>query len=436
MSGTVIGNDEGTLPYRLDFVLEAGAYAAGAAPLLLAAGVKRIVDDCVAQSLAHQNRRKAELREWQDLQRRQRAANAHAAALEETMIAAEQRLAALGLSDITKRAGAVPLENPEHRAAGVRMAHGASRLLPGEARVMLDEVGKLLDAAPDAFKGAPGNPWGQLDRQRRAMRQRLDLGEIPEETDILALREAFRRTLVAFLDAARIRRDWREALRTRIESALDTVLFAEHVIARFDAEMAVHSAELDTLRDRLTALCGAEEPDAAQLDLIERRLETLRGEIDRDTILAAQRRGAAEAITRILGQMGYEPIDDFAFERDVPLAVASLRIPGGEIVRAAMHRNRKVAFEVVHERAASADAEAPLSAEEHTHLRRQEQKWCADMREMFRRLVEEGFAYRVAFEQELREDLVKVVVVESAANVRDFDSEPDERSVAPRHMDN
>jgi len=212
------------------------------------------------------------------------------------------------------------------------------------------------------------------------------------------------------------------------------VLFAEHVISRFDAEMAVHEVELDILRGRLRTLCAAEEPDAEELGVLERRLETLRGEIDRDTIAAAQRRGVAEAVTRILAEMGYEPLDDFAFERDTPMAVASMRIPGGEIVRAALHRQRKLAFEVVHERSTGANTEDPLTSAERIHLRRQEQKWCADMREMFRRLMEEGFQYNVAFEQDLKDEAVKVVVVESPGDILDSESEAEARSDQSRHM--
>ncbi len=436
MSGTVIGNDEGMLPLRLDFVIEAGAYAVGATPLLLAVGVKRIVDDCVSQSIEYRNRRKAELLEWRALQERQQEANARAAELEEAVIASEQRLAALELGNVEKRAAEAGREAPLHLLARARMQLGAQRLSPGHAAALLDDLAEMFQTAPDAFRAAAGDPWGLLERQRRTMACRMASGDGVEAEDIAGLRDAYHRTLAAFVATVRARRDWQEAMRARIEAALDTVLFAEHVISRFEAEMALHAAELETLRGRLTALCADNETNAGELGLIERRLETLRGDIDRDTIVAAQRRGVAEAVTRILGEMGYESIDDFAFERDTPMAVASLRIPGGEIVRAALHRKRQLAFEVVHERSSGPGADAPLTTSERVHLRRQEQKWCADMREMFRRLVGEGFQYRVAFEQELKEETVKVVVVESPGDILDRGAEMDANSGQQRRMDN
>ena len=436
MSGTVIGNDEGTLPLHLDFVIEAGAYAVGATPLLLAVGVKRIVDDCVSRSVAHRNRCKAELLEWQALQERQREANAAAAALEDSVVASELRLAALELANVEKRVGEPGQEAPHQRLARARMQLGGQRLSPTDAGALLHELGEMFQTAPAAFRTAAGDPWGLLERQRQAMAGRLASGDRVEAEDAAGLREAYQRTLAAFVAAARARRDWQAALHARLEAALDTVLFAEHVISRFDAEMAVHAVELETLRGRLTTLCMAAEVNAGELGMIERRLETLRGEIDRDTIVAAQRRGAAEAVARILVEMGYEPIDDFAFERDTPMAVASLRIPGGEIVRAALHRNRRIAFEVVHERPAGAGTDGPLTSSEQVHLRRQEQKWCADMREMFRRLVEEGFPYRVVFEQELKQEMVKIVVVESACEIADGESGMDADRPQQRQMDN
>jgi hypothetical protein len=420
----------------LDFVIEAGAYAAGATPLLLAAGVKRIVDDCVSRSIEHRNRRKAELLEWRALQERQREANARASELEEAVVASEQRLAALELGNAERRSTGAGQDAPLHLSARTTMQLGGQRLSPGHAAILLEELVTLFETAPVAFRNAPDDPWGLLQRQRQTMAGRLAAGEGVEAEDIAGLRDAYHRTLAAFVAAVRARRDWQEAIRARIEAALETVLFAEHIVSRFDAEMAVHTMELETLRGRLTVLCTADEANAGELGLIERRLETLRGEIDRDTILAAQRRGVAEAVTRILGEMGYESIDDFAFERDIPMAVASLRIPGGEIVRAALHRKRQLAFEVVHERSDGPGADDPLTTSERIHLRRQEQKWCTDMREMFRRLVGEGFQYRVAFEQELKEETVKVVVVESPGDILGSEAEMDADREQPGHMDN
>jgi hypothetical protein len=119
--------------------------------------------------------------------------------------------------------------------------------------------------------------------------------------------------------------------------------------------------------------------------------------------------------------MGYETIEDFDFS-NAAMAGASLRIPGGEIVRAALHRNRQLAFEVLHERPTDT-ANVPLSSAELKHLARQEKRWCHDAHELFRRLVKEGYTYKVSFEHELQQESVKVVVVETAEDILNAQSE-------------
>ncbi len=416
MSGHVIAT-EIIIPSTHTMFYAATGGAAVAAAVGIAVGVKAIVDDCIHNAEKQRDAEKERIAEWAAFVQRQQQENREAAALEEMLVASEQKLAAMELGGVTKRVlGAEGGEPPSERARA-HMELGRERLAPERAASLLAEFASLLAEAPAAFRAAEGDPCGRLERQRAALAARLQGGEPLDGADIEGLREAYHGTLAAFLAAMRARREWRAALQARIESALDMVLFSEQVARRFSAELAGHAVELGALRERLIGLCAAGEPDADALGTIERRLETLRGEIDRDSMMAAQRRGVAEAVTRILGEMGYEAVDDFAFEEGQPMAVASMRIPGGEIVRAALHQNRQLAFEVVHERPEGADARAPLSISEHIHLARQEKKWCTDVHELFRRMVAEGLQYRVSFEHDLKEDNVKVVVVETAADI-------------------
>jgi hypothetical protein len=398
------------------FYFAAGG-AAAATAIGLAVGVKSIVDDCISNAEKKRDEEKAQIAEWAVFVQRQQQENREAAALEDMLVASEQKLAAMELGEVARRAVGMEGEEPPSDRARAHMELGKQRLAPERAVALLAEFAALLAEAPAAFRAAEGEPCDRLERQRAVLAARLGAGGALDGSDIEGLRQAYHDTLAAFLAATRARREWREALRARIEAALDTVLFAEQVAQRFPAELADFTAELLSLRSRITRLCGAEEPDAEALGMVERRVETLRGEIDYASMRAAQRRGVAEAVTRILGEMGYESIDDFAFERETPMAVASMRIPGGEIVRAALHQNRQLAFEVIHERPEGADAHAPLSVSERIHLARQEKKWCADVHELFRRMVAEGLQYRVSFEHDLKEDAVKVVVVETAADI-------------------
>lgn len=416
MSGHVIFS-EVVIPSTHSMFYFAAGGAAAAAAIGIAVGVKHIVDDCIQNAEKQRDAEKAQLAEWVAFVQRQQQENREATALEEMLVASEQKLAALELGGVTKRVLGAEGEEPPSERARAHMELGKQRLAPERAAALLAEFEVLLAEAPASFRAAEGDPCGRLERQRVALAARLQTGEALEGADIEGLRAAYRDTLAAFLAATRTRREWREAVRTRIEAALDTVLFAEYVAQRFSAELAGQTVELVSLRARLVRLCSAEEPDVDTLGMVERRLETLRGEIDYESTRAAQRRGVAEAVTRILGEMGYESVDDFAFEEGKSMAVSSMRIPGGEIVRAALHQNRQLAFEVLHERPGGADAHAPLSVSERIHLARQEKKWCTDVHELYRRMVAEGLQYRVSFEHDLKEDNVKVVVVETAADI-------------------
>jgi len=399
----------------MPYLLAGGA--AVAAAVGIAAAVKAVLDDCICNAEKCRNAEKERLAAWAAFVLRQQQANRESAALEEMLLASERKLAAMELGEVARRTLGPEGETPPAERARAHMELGRERLAPERAATLLAEFAAMLAEAPAAFRAAEGDPCARLEQQRAALAGRLAAGEPLDAADISGLREAYRATLAAFLAATRARRAWREAARARMEAALDTVLFAEQVARRFSAELAPHATELGALRGRLVALCSSDEPDAEELGTIERRLETLRGEIDRDSVLAAQRRGVAEAVTRILGKMGYESVDEFAFEEGTSMSLATMRIPGGEIVRAALHQNRQLAFEVVHERPVGADASAPLSALEQIHLYRQEKKWCADAHELYRRLAAEGFQYQVTFEHDLKEDNVKVVVVETAADI-------------------
>ena len=62
----------------------------------------------------------------------------------------------------------------------------------------------------------------------------------------------------------------------------------------------------------------------------------------------------------------------------------------------------------------------------------QEAKWCADFKELIRRLVAEGFSYEITLEQNLKPESVKIVVVESAEEMAEdeadrFADEPEQR---------
>lgn len=412
MSGTVIVAPS-YLSETIRFFLNdevADAFMEGLGP-----GAQVILKECMKTAHAHREKEKARLGAWLAFHERETATMAESLALEEFIAASEQKLAHMTLSEAAparQEAGA-----PAAEVSAAHLALGAHRLAPHEARQMLREMSEALDAFPEPYRHAAGNPWERLRTRLAAVEAGLDAGKAGERDEMLALGNTVRDSLAGFLEGLRRRRVHTEKTRQRMEEALNAVLFYEKVAGSFDGSLAHQRGELEDILAQLLNLCAAEEiPDGA-LDTLEKRLGTIRGELDRSAVNIAQRRGLSEAVLRHLTEMGYETLEEFHAAEDGLMHRAALRIPGGELLHVGLHQNHQMAFEVVHERPPACDANAPFSLAELTQIARQEERWCGDLRELIRRLVAEGYQYGVSFEQHLKEQSVKVVVVESAEDL-------------------
>jgi hypothetical protein len=58
-----------------------------------------------------------------------------------------------------------------------------------------------------------------------------------------------------------------------------------------------------------------------------------------------------------------------------------------------------------------------LSKAELNHIRKQEKRWCADFKELVRRLVAEGFSYQIGIERPIPEQAIRIVVVETPEEI-------------------
>ena len=208
MSGHVIFT-EVVVPSTNSMVYFAAGGAAAAAAIGIAASVKAIVDDCLSNAEKHRDAEKTRIAEWQAFVLRQQQENREAAALEQLLVASEQKLAAMELGEVAKRvAGAEDGDAPSERARA-HLQLGRERLALERAAALLAELAAMLAAAPAAFRTAEGDPCGRLERQHATLAARLAAREPLDAADIGGLREAYRDTLAAFLAATRNRREWR-----------------------------------------------------------------------------------------------------------------------------------------------------------------------------------------------------------------------------------
>lgn len=392
-------------------------------------GMGVVLKECLAAAEARRGREKARLREWMEFREREMASTETARMLEERIASAEAGLEKVRLAapDVAR-----PGDDRSETAAQASAAHralGAERMAAAEARALLAGMTEALDAFPEPYRHAAGNPWERLSGQIAAVLARLDRGETLEREELETLRETVRLSLFDFLEGMRRRRERAAELHVRMEKALDAVLFYQGAVeALADEEFSRYSAELATMERQILSLCAAEAVPEGALDPVERRLDTLRGEIDKAAVRHAQRRGLSESITRNLEEMGYHAAQAFQPDANGLMHRALFRIPGGEVVQVGLHQNFQLAFEVLHERPAGADPNAPFTLDELARLSRQEGLWCDDMRKLIRRLVSEGYQYAVSYEQPLKETSIRVSVVESAGDVLDHaDGAPESR---------
>ncbi|HQL93343.1 MAG TPA: hypothetical protein P5069_01630 [Candidatus Hydrogenedentes bacterium] len=425
MSGTVVVAPL-LMPEVLSLLFGTNAAISAAAGMGIGAGA--ILKECVKAAEARREREKARLSEWLAFRERQMASMEMARSLEGDVEASERRLEQMVLAGPSTAHGVGDGDGPSQLAAAHR-ALGAERVTAAEVRASLADMTEALDAFPEPYRHAAGNPWERLSGRIAAVLAQLDRGETLAREELETLRETVRLSLSDFLEGMRRRRERTAELHARMEKALDAVLFYQGAVEALEGEdFSRYAGELATMERQILSLCAADTVPEGALDPVERRLDTLRGEIDKAAVRNAQRRGLSESITRNLEEMGYRAAQAFEPDQNGLMHRALFRIPGGEVVQVGLHQNFQLAFEVLHERPAGADPNAPFTLDELAKLSRQEGLWCDDMRKLIRRLVAEGYQYAVSYEQPLKEASIRVSVVESAEDVLDHaDSAPESR---------
>ncbi len=377
-----------------------------------AASVKTLADRCVEAANEQRRREKENLAKWHDHCERTRELMREVAVAESAARASEERLAGVSLAAPGRVHTTPEHEEKHHPSPRPAPDRNENRLAPALVESLLLELAEILAELPPALRAAAGSPVPLLEGQLQRWRHRLAGGDTPDLHEFQGLRDAFRNSLAAFAGELQARRARQALLHERIEAVLDSVLYEEQLVLACPGETACRD-EITALRMQLEVMLGTGDAGEGAIALIERRAATLQPEIEQAVVDASWREGLSESLQRNLQEMGYSPVQPFG-DAGHPLNIGVLRIPGGELLRAALHKNHQLAFEVVHERTPGADPNAPLTPQEREFLVKQEQQWCGDLHELIRRLVAEGFHYDVSFERVLPEESVRVVLVETA----------------------
>ncbi|MCX5771849.1 MAG: hypothetical protein NTZ09_16480, partial [Candidatus Hydrogenedentes bacterium] len=390
--------------------LVAGVAALGAG---LAIGVKTLVEARIAAAHREREHEKAAGQVWRAFEQEQSEQSAMIQNAEQAIRASEKTLAALHLAIAGSQAretnGAAPQTAHDYAAIGAERD-------PEKMDKMMADLKSLLDSLPAEFRETEGSSFPALLRQAQRLTTDWETGRKVRPGEITAFKDLVAGTLTEFAEDLQAREHQRKETAARIGQTLDTVLFYEQLVRQHEGLLPREfSTELASVSDQIARLASTRDFPLGLLELLEKKVADLRVAIDNEVIQLAQRDGLCESIARNLHEMGYKVLADFGAESTDGRREAVLRVPGGERIHITLHKNNQVGMQLFHER--KKGKRGPLSAKENEHVKKQETRWCADFKELVRRLVAEGFPYEISAEDLIPEGAVKVVVVETPEDV-------------------
>ncbi|CAK0768214.1 conserved hypothetical protein [Gammaproteobacteria bacterium] len=268
----------------------------------------------------------------------------------------------------------------------------------------LTALGRWFTSLPEALRAYSDFPVVALEGQWQRLQTQAAAGSPPAAATVAAFRMALEQTLRTHLERLDREQTFCAERLSRAKRLLEESLRCRHVLI-LGSDPEPLETQLAILRDELLAHLSSGEITEGALEVLEHQGATLTAEVNTALERAALRTTLRDRTALHLAALGYTMA---ITEEDG----GQWRIPGGERVRLKIQHDHRLAFQVIHERPAGATG--PLNATEQTRLRTQEGRWCADTRELLRRLTRDGFAYALQFERALPLTSVPVVVMESA----------------------
>ena len=408
------------LPVTITALAADAALAAGVVAILLtggtvvlagsaAVGVSRLISQDLERARREGRRERAVF-----------AARLHDQQQVRVQAAAAQRAEAVeraAAREVLDRLGELTMGSPAERSSGPAESHDflaedRRKLDQYERSVLaLAKVEQTLDALPQELLDNARAPFGRLANMVRTHRKQITANS-RSIADTAALRMTAERTINAWIERQEQFTVTRERLRGEAEALLDEVFECRR--------LAVNEDDRREANQLLSSLVDAIEQDRAQaavLNANRRRLSAIRERGAAQMQRVALRTWVAGQVGEHLAEMGYTAIEPFTLAAANAPATGLWRLPDGGRVRVALQGDGRI--------------EAKLDGESEA----EEDKWCADVRKLLRRLAADGMPYVISFERRL--PAMPIVALDTADEILDGEEEDfeeeDLRMIARAH---
>ncbi|MFU8844977.1 MAG: hypothetical protein ACNA7V_14325 [Bacteroidales bacterium] len=367
--------------------------------------INRIVDRQIDAVVRAKDQEKARLKEWHVFQSNQLQQIQEVHHQYEAFRAAVQKLSSTALL------------TPEIPSAGKGTTTGAYYSLkagPEQPSVeflknLMDEVITLLDSAPESFIKSENSPISLLKKQEQVLKNKLKSQHQLHLEEIESFRQTVIRTISGHLQTCEKILAGQSKTLERLDQLFDDVCTT--ILLQKDSS---NLDSLNKIKEAIFRILEKKPIYPGDFEHLEKRVSAIKEEALGSLYYAAFRSTLAQSLTRNLEEMGYDSIEMFPEDPHTAMMRAEMAIPGGERLRLTIDRKNQMSFRVHHE---SSNSDTPLTAEEKRFFRAQEKKWCDDMKDLIRRLTEEGFAYKIGPERLIPDMSIPVIVTEDIDSI-------------------
>jgi hypothetical protein len=306
----------------------------------------------------------------------------------QTMDGLRQRLADIQLVEPPVPSGEI------EGGRNVSEPHDAAVPEKDQIRSLLVSVDDLLAGLPQSMREHHRSPFPKLGQLAIEWLERLNRRAVPNPAELeaaLSFRETVARTVSTWCQDLKQEEEGVRRLLERSERLLDELLYCMQQEGGGDDEVR-------KLWTRLNTLLQDEEITPGTLAWMEQRVAALTQKSHERLDQDGMRRALQTRLRHHVGELGYEMIEEFSSAGESGLSRGVLQIPGGECVEVTVFSDGKMAFAMRHQR--STKTLLPMSREQKDHFRAQEAIWCRDLKSLVRRLVDEGWPFKIPFDFE------------------------------------